>query len=115
MDLEVNVAVRGPCWAEVAFVWYHFIRSVARFVKMASDKAFGGGMLLFGAVVFVYYTLWALLLPFFDESSPIHAWFLSKEWAARIPAFILVVGISTIGLFLGARIVASHRSTKAIQ
>ncbi len=45
------------------------------------------------------------LQPILDESSPVHAWFPSREWALRIPAFIVVLGISAIGLFLGARII----------
>ncbi|KAI0721000.1 dolichol phosphate-mannose biosynthesis regulatory protein Dpm2, partial [Cerioporus squamosus] len=70
------------------------------------DKACGSVMLLAAAIIFLYYTFWTLLLPFFDESSPIHGWFPSREWALRIVSFIVVLGISAIGLFLGFRIVA---------
>ncbi|KAI0807488.1 dolichol phosphate-mannose biosynthesis regulatory protein Dpm2 [Fomes fomentarius] len=68
-------------------------------------------MLLVAAVTFLYYTFWTLLLPFFDESSPIHTWFPSREWALRIVALIVVLGISAIGLFLGLRIITDG-STK---
>ena len=93
-------------------------------LQAMSDKARGSLMLLAVALAFLYYTFWTLLLvrialayalilislfersqPFFDESSPIHSWFPSREWAVRIPAFITVFGISAIGLFLGVRIV----------
>ena len=43
--------------------------------------------------------------PFFDESSPIHSYFPSREWALRIPSFIVVVGIFAMGIFLGTRII----------
>ncbi|KAF9533010.1 dolichol phosphate-mannose biosynthesis regulatory [Crepidotus variabilis] len=66
-----------------------------------SDKALGGAMLLVAGVVFSYYTTWAMLLPFFDASNPLHNWFPPREWAVRLPAFILVVGMSGIGFFLG--------------
>lgn len=75
----------------------------------ASDKALGGGMLLTAGFVFTYYTAWALLLPFFDVSSQIHSYFPPREWAIRLPAFILVIGLSAIGLFIGRTIVNENR------
>jgi dolichyl-phosphate mannosyltransferase polypeptide 2 regulatory subunit len=69
-----------------------------------SDKALGSSMLLVAAFVFVYYTTWAILLPFFDTSSPLHDYFPAREWAVRLPAFLLVVGLSGIGWFIGSTI-----------
>ncbi|ETW85888.1 hypothetical protein HETIRDRAFT_122363 [Heterobasidion irregulare TC 32-1] len=66
-------------------------------------------MMLAAAFVFTYYTIWAILLPFFDPASPIHGWFPSREWAVRLPAFTLVVGLSAIGLFVGSTIVKENR------
>jgi len=74
-----------------------------------SDKALGSVMLLAASVVFIYYTIWAILLPFFDISNPIHGWFLPREWAVRLPAFILVVGLSAVGFFLGSTIMKEKR------
>ncbi|KAJ8700119.1 Dolichol phosphate-mannose biosynthesis regulatory protein [Pleurotus ostreatus] len=74
-----------------------------------SDKALGGLMLLAAAFVFTYYTTWAILLPFLDSDSPVHNFFPAREWAVRIPAFLLVVGLSGIGFFLGATIVKENR------
>jgi len=74
-----------------------------------TDRALGGAMLLAASVVFTYYTTWAMILPFFDSSNPIHSWFPSREWAVRLPAFILVVGLSAIGLFLGSTIIKEKR------
>ncbi|KAI0665171.1 dolichol phosphate-mannose biosynthesis regulatory protein-domain-containing protein [Cubamyces menziesii] len=70
-----------------------------------SDKARGSLQLLLAASFFLYYTVWALLLPFLVDSSPVHAWFPSREWAIRIPTLLVVLGLSAIGLFLGAGIV----------
>ncbi|KAF8238644.1 hypothetical protein L208DRAFT_249022 [Tricholoma matsutake] len=75
----------------------------------ASDKALGGAMLLTASVVFVYYTAWAILLPFFDPSSQLHDFFPPREWAIRLPAFILVIGLSAIGTFVGSTIVRENR------
>ncbi|KAJ6496719.1 dolichol phosphate-mannose biosynthesis regulatory [Mycena vitilis] len=75
----------------------------------ASDKLLGGAMLLTAAVVFTYYTTWAMLLPFFDPSSDIHNFFPAREWAVRLPAFILVVGVSAIGFFVASTIIKENR------
>jgi len=74
-----------------------------------SDKTLGSFMLLVASTVFIYYTIWAILLPFFDAANPIHSWFLPREWAVRLPAFILVVGLSAIGFFLGSTIMKENR------
>ncbi|KAJ7285807.1 dolichol phosphate-mannose biosynthesis regulatory [Mycena rebaudengoi] len=75
----------------------------------ASDKVLGGTMLLAAAVVFTYYTIWAMLLPFFDPSSEIHDFFPAREWAIRLPAFILVVGVTAIGAFVGSTIIKENQ------
>ncbi|KAI6109010.1 hypothetical protein EV401DRAFT_395728 [Pisolithus croceorrhizus] len=97
-----------------------------------SDMALGGSMLLVAAFVFVYYTTWTILLaslpshrtfpffltlclqPFFDVSNPIHDYFPAREWAVRLPAFILVVGLSGIGFFVGFTI-AKENKKKALK
>jgi dolichyl-phosphate mannosyltransferase polypeptide 2 regulatory subunit len=47
--------------------------------------------------------------PFFDASSPIHDFFPPREWAVRLPAFVLVVGMSGIGFFVGSTIIKENR------
>jgi len=74
-----------------------------------SDKTLGGAMLLTASIVFVYYTVWAIVLPFFDTTSPIHGYFPAREWAIRLPAFILVVGMAVIGTFIGSTVVKEKR------
>ncbi|WVF69831.1 hypothetical protein IAT40_004610 [Kwoniella sp. CBS 6097] len=56
-------------------------------------------MLFVAAFVFIYYTVWALLLPFIPESSPIQDLFPSRDWAIKLPLLLLVSGISAVGLF----------------
>lgn len=111
-------------------MWPTRVRSIDRVSQGLSDKSSGALMLSCAAIVFAYYTVWTILLvsnvirssvisveniifsqPVFDTSSPIHRWFPSREWAVRIPAFILVIGISAIGIFLGAKVVQEHRTT----
>ncbi|KAL4067656.1 dolichol phosphate-mannose biosynthesis regulatory [Scleroderma citrinum] len=66
-------------------------------------------MLLTAIFVFVYYTTWTILLPFFDVTSLIHGYFPAREWAVRLPAFILVVGLSGIGFFVGSTIIKEKK------
>ncbi|EGN95948.1 hypothetical protein SERLA73DRAFT_59512 [Serpula lacrymans var. lacrymans S7.3] len=66
-------------------------------------------MLLVAAFVFVYYTSWAIILPFFDATSPVHDYFPAREWAIRLPAFILVLGLSGIGFFVGSTVIKENR------
>lgn len=74
-----------------------------------SDKILGGSMLLTAVFVWIYYTTWAILLPFFDASSPVHTYFPTREWAVRLPAFILVLGLSGIGFFVGVTVMKEKR------
>ncbi|KAH9951249.1 dolichol phosphate-mannose biosynthesis regulatory, partial [Amylocystis lapponica] len=76
-----------------------------------SDRTLGGAMLFTATSIFVYYTCWAILLPFFDADSPIHGMFPSREWAVRIPAFVLVLGMSAIGIFIGSQIIKDNSRT----
>jgi len=66
-------------------------------------------MLLVALFVFVYYTIWAILLPLLDPSDPIHDFFPAREWAVRLPVFLLVVGLTGIGFFIGSTIVKENK------
>ncbi|KZS99231.1 hypothetical protein SISNIDRAFT_448094, partial [Sistotremastrum niveocremeum HHB9708] len=74
-----------------------------------SDKALGGLMLATAGIVFTYYTIWALLLPLLPSDHPVQDLFPSREWAVRLPAFILLVGICGIGGFVGNVVLKENR------
>ncbi|KAF8522280.1 dolichol phosphate-mannose biosynthesis regulatory [Hysterangium stoloniferum] len=59
-------------------------------------------MIVTASFIFVYYTVWAILLPFFPASHYVHDLFPAREWAIRLPSFALVVGLSVIGFFVGS-------------
>ncbi|KAK0528033.1 Dolichol phosphate-mannose biosynthesis regulatory protein [Tilletia horrida] len=67
-----------------------------------SDRLLGGAMLAIAAFVFGYYSLWALITPFFPADSPIQAYFPDRIWAVRGPAILLIVGLGGIGAFVGS-------------
>ncbi|WFD33610.1 Dolichol phosphate-mannose biosynthesis regulatory protein [Malassezia cuniculi] len=67
-----------------------------------SDRLIGGALLAVASFVFVYYTLWAIVTPFFPDDAFIQSYFPPRVWAVRLPALILVVGLSVIGAFVGS-------------
>lgn len=49
------------------------------------------------------------LKPLVDSSSPVHHYFPAREWAVRLPAFLLLLGLTAIGIFVGSTIVKENR------
>ncbi|CEL51639.1 Dolichol phosphate-mannose biosynthesis regulatory protein OS=Dictyostelium discoideum GN=dpm2-1 PE=3 SV=1 [Rhizoctonia solani AG-1 IB] len=76
------------------------------------DKALGAVMLLVAAFVFVYYTTWAILLPLFPADHTLQSLFPPREWAVRLPAFILCVGLTAIGSFIAMVMVKEGRKQR---
>ncbi|KAE8234769.1 hypothetical protein A4X09_0g2394 [Tilletia walkeri] len=66
-----------------------------------SDRLVGGAMLAIAAFVFTYYSIWALITPFFPTDSPIQAYFPDRVWAVRGPALLLIIGVGAVGSFVG--------------
>ncbi|WWC67912.1 uncharacterized protein I206_101830 [Kwoniella pini CBS 10737] len=71
-------------------------------------------MLFVAAFVFIYYTIWALLLPFISTNSSIHSIFPSREWAIKLPLLLLLLGITAIGLFF-SKVLLSEARKKSIK
>ncbi|WFD30243.1 Dolichol phosphate-mannose biosynthesis regulatory protein [Malassezia sp. CBS 17886] len=67
-----------------------------------SDRVIGGACLAVAGLVFVYYTLWALVTPFFPDDAAIQEYFPPRVWAVRLPAFLLVVGLGVVGAFIAS-------------
>ena len=79
-------------------------------MQALSDRIIGGAFLAVATFVFVYYTLWALVLvrfwtltqPFFPADASIQSYFPARVWAVRLPALLLVAGLGLIGLFIAS-------------
>ncbi|KAI9247216.1 dolichol phosphate-mannose biosynthesis regulatory [Sporodiniella umbellata] len=63
------------------------------------DKIFGGCACIAAAFVFIYYTTWALITPFLEESNALLSYFPPHHWAIYLPASILFLALSLITLF----------------
>lgn len=77
------------------------------------DKLVGTGMLAVATVVFTYYSIWTFLIPFVDQSHPIAGFFPPREWAVRIPALLLVLGVIAVGTFIGTTVAKSNKKKNA--
>ncbi|TPX45821.1 hypothetical protein SeLEV6574_g03629 [Synchytrium endobioticum] len=78
-----------------------------------SDRVVGGILLAVAFIVFAYYTIWALVMPFVDPSHRSHSLFLPREWAIRIPIALLLVGLTIIFTFIHLVSTRSAKQKKA--
>ncbi|KAM6371910.1 dolichol phosphate-mannose biosynthesis regulatory protein [Pluvialis apricaria] len=66
----------------------------------ATDQVVGFGLVAFSLVLFVYYTLWIIILPFIDSDHGIHQYFLPREYAVIIPVVAGLLLLLFIGVFI---------------
>ncbi|KAL2134801.1 hypothetical protein VTI74DRAFT_10785 [Chaetomium olivicolor] len=77
------------------------------------DKLVGLAMLVAASVVFLYYTIWTLLMPFVDSDHPLQAFFPPRVWAIRIPVILILLGSAVVGSFLSVVMIRSNRKKAA--
>ncbi|KAL4802715.1 dolichol phosphate-mannose biosynthesis regulatory [Aspergillus unguis] len=70
-------------------------------------------MLLAATAIFLYYTAWTLLMPFVDPGHPLHAFFLPRVWAIRIPVFLTLLGSAVVGTFIAIVMINSNKKKEA--
>lgn len=50
--------------------------------------------------------------PFLEPTNAVHDYFPAREWAVRLPAFLLLSGITGISLFFGRVMMAEARKRR---
>ncbi|RKF57206.1 Dolichol phosphate-mannose biosynthesis regulatory protein [Golovinomyces cichoracearum] len=78
------------------------------------DKIVGFAMLLAATAIFLYYTVWTMLMPFVDVDHPIQNLFPPRVWAVRIPVILLLLGSAVVGSFLSVVMIRSNRRQSGI-
>ncbi|GAW24317.1 hypothetical protein ANO14919_139010 [Xylariales sp. No.14919] len=73
----------------------------------------GLAMLVAASVVFLYYSIWTLAMPFVDLDHPLHSFFPPREWAIRIPVILILLGSAVVGSFLSVVMIRSNRKKAA--
>ncbi|KAF2721851.1 hypothetical protein K431DRAFT_284531 [Polychaeton citri CBS 116435] len=79
----------------------------------ALDRLVGLAMLAAATFVFLYYTTWALFMPFVDDHHPLQSLFPPRVWAIRIPVILLLLGSAVVGSFLSVVMIRSSRKKAA--
>jgi len=77
------------------------------------DRLVGLVMLGVATAVFLYYSLWTLVMPFVDDSHPVQSLFPPRVWAIRIPVILLLLGGAVVGSFLSLVMIRSNRKKAA--
>ncbi|KAI0202214.1 dolichol phosphate-mannose biosynthesis regulatory protein [Astrocystis sublimbata] len=70
-------------------------------------------MIVAATVIFLYYTIWTLALPFVDSDHPLHSFFPAREWAIRIPVILILLGSAVVGSFLSVVMIRSNKKKAA--
>ncbi|CAH1272456.1 dolichol phosphate-mannose biosynthesis regulatory protein-like [Branchiostoma lanceolatum] len=78
-----------------------------------SDQAVGMGLVALSALIFTYYTIWTVVLPFVDDDHIAHQYFLPRPYAVIIPTVAGVVALSAIGSFFGYVMLQDKMKKKA--
>lgn len=76
------------------------------------DKLVGLAMLAVASAVFTYYTIWVFVLPFVDDSNILQNFFLSRDYAIKLPFLLLLIAALGIGSFIGNVLIKSAEKEK---
>jgi len=80
--------------------------------KMMQDKALGTLMLVVAVTVLTYYTAWTLVMPFVDVGHAAHDFFPPREYAIKLPAYLLLLGVTVVGTFTSLVMIRSGQKKR---
>jgi len=75
------------------------------------DRTFGAVCLTALSAGFLYYTVWALVVPLIDDGHPVLKFFPHHDLAVAVPAY-LGVGVVSVSFFLVGLTMILHRPLK---
>ncbi|XP_035631500.1 dolichol phosphate-mannose biosynthesis regulatory protein isoform X1 [Oncorhynchus keta] len=81
-----------------------FILSPRRIMKgnaSGTDRAVGMGLVGFSLLLFTYYTIWVIILPFVDNDHVVHQYFLPREYSIILPGIAALILLLCVGTFIG--------------
>ncbi|XP_070614844.1 dolichol phosphate-mannose biosynthesis regulatory protein [Erythrolamprus reginae] len=77
-----------------------------------SDQFVGYGLVTFSLVLFAYYTIWIIVLPFIESDHLVHKYFLPREYSVIIPVVAGLVLLLFIGTFIAIVMWKNQKSEK---
>ncbi|XP_012576587.1 PREDICTED: dolichol phosphate-mannose biosynthesis regulatory protein [Condylura cristata] len=80
-----------------------------------TDQVAGLGLVAASLVIFAYYTVWVILLPFIDSQHVIHKYFLPRAYAVAIPLAAGLLLLLFVGVFIAYVMLKNQKGTKKTQ
>ncbi|XP_006835041.1 PREDICTED: dolichol phosphate-mannose biosynthesis regulatory protein [Chrysochloris asiatica] len=80
-----------------------------------TDQVVGLGLVAVSLIIFTYYTIWVILLPFIDSQHVIHKYFLPRAYAVGIPLAVGLLLLLFVGLFITCVMLKNQKVTKKVQ
>lgn len=77
------------------------------------DQAAGMSLVVFSLLLFTYYSVWVVVLPFVDGDHALHQYFLPREYSVILPGVAAVVLLLCVGFFT-AVIMWKNRKPKKV-
>ncbi|XP_027881540.1 dolichol phosphate-mannose biosynthesis regulatory protein-like isoform X2 [Xiphophorus couchianus] len=77
-----------------------------------ADQAVGMSLVLFSLLLFTYYTVWVIVLPFVDARHVLHRYFLPREYSVILPGVAAVLLLLCIGTFTAPSSCGKNRKTE---
>uniref|UniRef100_A0A3P8SUH9 Dolichol phosphate-mannose biosynthesis regulatory protein n=1 Tax=Amphiprion percula TaxID=161767 RepID=A0A3P8SUH9_AMPPE len=77
------------------------------------DQAVGMSLVVFSLLLFTYYSVWVIVLPFVESDHVLHIYFLPREYSVILPGIAAVILLLCIGAFT-AVIMWKHRKPKKV-
>ncbi|XP_012876780.1 PREDICTED: dolichol phosphate-mannose biosynthesis regulatory protein [Dipodomys ordii] len=87
-------------------------RSVGE-MATGTDQVVGLGLVAVSLLIFTYYTVWVILLPFIDSQHVIHKYFLPRAYAVVIPLAAGLLLLLFVGLFITYVMLKNQKTKKA--
>uniref|UniRef100_A0A3Q1HXG2 Dolichol phosphate-mannose biosynthesis regulatory protein n=1 Tax=Anabas testudineus TaxID=64144 RepID=A0A3Q1HXG2_ANATE len=76
------------------------------------DQAVGMSLVVFSLVLFTYYSVWVIVLPFVDTDHVLHKYFLPREYSVILPGIAAVILLLCIGAFTAVIMWKTHKPKK---
>ncbi|XP_051268358.1 dolichol phosphate-mannose biosynthesis regulatory protein [Dicentrarchus labrax] len=76
------------------------------------DQAVGMSLVVFSLLLFTYYSVWVIILPFVDGDHVLHKYFLPREYSVILPGIAAVVLLLCIGAFTAVVMWKSRKPKK---
>ncbi|XP_007942559.1 dolichol phosphate-mannose biosynthesis regulatory protein [Orycteropus afer afer] len=85
------------------------------FGATGTDQVVGLGLVAVSLIIFTYYTVWVILLPFIDSEHVIHKYFLPRAYAVAIPLAAGLLLLLFVGIFITYVMLKNQKATKKVR